>query len=207
METEFEALLTSVKPTTPLLNMAKTMFRSQWDYQADTDRQNKISLESELKQTQTKIARLLDRVINSDSPTLIAAYEEKIKQFEADKILLGEKLARCGSVLPDYDETFRTAFVFLENPQKLWASERLADKRTTLKLVFAQNLEYVRREGFRTASFSLPFKVLQEMKRYDYHMAEREGFEPSEGINPRWFSRPVHSTALPPLRNSLLYTP
>jgi hypothetical protein len=31
-------------------------------------------------------------------------------------------------------------------------------------------------------------------------MAEREGFEPSKGVSPCRFSRPVHSTALPPLR-------
>ena len=31
-------------------------------------------------------------------------------------------------------------------------------------------------------------------------MAEEEGFEPSKGFHPCRFSRPVHSTALPPLR-------
>ena len=35
-------------------------------------------------------------------------------------------------------------------------------------------------------------------------MAEREGFEPSEDLHPRRFSRPVHSTALPPLRMCIL---
>ena len=31
-------------------------------------------------------------------------------------------------------------------------------------------------------------------------MAEGQGFEPWKGVNPCWFSRPVHSTALPTLR-------
>ena len=30
--------------------------------------------------------------------------------------------------------------------------------------------------------------------------AESQGFEPREGLHPRWFSRPVHSTTLPTLR-------
>ncbi len=34
-------------------------------------------------------------------------------------------------------------------------------------------------------------------------MAEEERFELSEGFHPRWFSRPVHSTALPPLRGTV----
>ena len=40
-------------------------------------------------------------------------------------------------------------------------------------------------------------------------MAEEERFELSEDFHPRWFSRPVHSTALPPLRDRggiLLYS-
>ena len=32
-------------------------------------------------------------------------------------------------------------------------------------------------------------------------VAEGERFELSEDFRPRWFSRPVHSTALPPLRD------
>ena len=31
-------------------------------------------------------------------------------------------------------------------------------------------------------------------------MAERQGFEPWKAVTPCWFSRPVHSTALPSLR-------
>ena len=37
---------------------------------------------------------------------------------------------------------------------------------------------------------------------YFVKMAEGEGFEPSMDSRPCWFSRPVHSTALPPLRAS-----
>ncbi len=35
-----------------------------------------------------------------------------------------------------------------------------------------------------------------------FYMAEREGFEPSEGLHPRRFSRPVLSTAQSPLRKA-----
>ncbi len=34
-------------------------------------------------------------------------------------------------------------------------------------------------------------------------VAEEVGFEPTEGVNPRRFSRPVHSTTLPLLRHAL----
>jgi hypothetical protein len=34
-------------------------------------------------------------------------------------------------------------------------------------------------------------------------VAEEERFELSEDFHPRWFSRPVHSTTLPPLRGTV----
>ena len=36
-------------------------------------------------------------------------------------------------------------------------------------------------------------------------MAEEVGFEPTVGVNPRRFSRPVHSTTLPLLRHKVEY--
>ena len=35
-------------------------------------------------------------------------------------------------------------------------------------------------------------------------MAEGEGFEPPDRVNGQWFSKPPHSTALPPLQMSYL---
>lgn len=38
---------------------------------------------------------------------------------------------------------------------------------------------------------------------FPQNVAEEVGFEPTEGVNPRRFSRPVHSTTLPLLRRPL----
>lgn len=40
----------------------------------------------------------------------------------------------------------------------------------------------------------------QSPRKIDIKMAEGQGFEPWVGVNPRWFSRPVLSTAQPPLQ-------
>lgn len=37
-------------------------------------------------------------------------------------------------------------------------------------------------------------------------MAERVGFEPTERLHARWFSRPVLSTTQPPLQRRLIET-
>ena len=44
-----------------------------------------------------------------------------------------------------------------------------------------------------------------ETKLNNQIMAEEVGFEPTVGVNPRRFSRPVHSTTLPLLRHPFSY--
>ena len=75
-------------------------------------------------------------------------------------MVLAENIAKCGTPIRDYDDTFRTAMGFLESPWNLYASEHLADKRAALKLTFPNQLRYHREEGFRTPETSLPFKML-----------------------------------------------
>ncbi|MFQ5443023.1 MAG: hypothetical protein ACE5EK_00260 [Nitrospinales bacterium] len=87
-----------------------------------------------------------------------------IKQLEEEKILLSEKIQNCGRPLQGFDDTFRTAMMFLGNPRILWASERIEDKRTVLKLAFSEKLPHCRKEGFRTARTALPFRLLEGLE-------------------------------------------
>ena len=80
----------------------------------------------------------------------------------AQKLVLREKIANCGKPIASFDQTYRTAMGFLENPQKLWASDQLEDRRAVPKLVFADKLTYSKKEGYRTAKITLPFKTLSD---------------------------------------------
>ncbi len=59
-----------------------------------------------------------------------------------------------------------------------------------------------RKDGLERPSFAAATSV-----SYFVKMAEGAGFEPAVGVNPLWFSRPVHSTALPPLRGPIILGP
>ena len=136
-------------------------------------------MKAEISQIDRKLNQLLDRIVDADSETLIKAYEKRVQEFESQKLLLNEKIANCGRPLPDYDETFRTALAFLASSCKLWASERLEDRRAVLKLAFADNMAYVPKEGFRTAEFSLPFRALRDFSGSKREMVPVAGIEPA----------------------------
>ena len=99
-------------------------------------------------------------------------------ELEEQKIRTAEALAISGRPLRSFDESLRTALEFLANPLKLWQFGNLEYKRVVLKLAFADRLIYSRKEGFRTAVLSLPFKVLELLSEAGKEMALPTGFEP-----------------------------
>ena len=179
LERDFEALLRSVLPTPGLLTLASKMFRELWEHRATSEAERARNLKTELAKVNQQIGRLLDRIATSDIASVTRAYETRIRNLEEQKLLIGEKMAKCGRPVRHYDEILRTALDFLGNPWKLWASDRMEDKRMVLKLVFVERLSYIRDSGFRTAHLSLPFKVLGGLSDGDLKMVRREGLEPS----------------------------
>ncbi len=178
LEGEFEALLHKLKPTEGLFTVSRMMFEDLWNYRIQSQKSQKVSLETEIRNIDKKIEQLLDRIVEADSSNVIRAYENRIRDLEAKKIEMKEKIACCGKPIRDFDETFRTAMDFLSKPHKLWCSEHLEDKRAVLKLTFTDRLAYIQNEGFRTAKTTLPFKVLGGFSEGENKMAPRRGFEP-----------------------------
>ena len=115
---------------------------------------------AELSQIDRKVEQLVERLLTAESETVIRVYETQIGKLESEKHVLKEKIAKCGTPLDTYDDSFRTAMGFLANPWNLWKSDRMEDKRTVLKLAFEGNLIYCRKEGLRNPELSMPFKAL-----------------------------------------------
>ena len=178
MENEFEALLSELRPTRDLFAMAYDMLKEMWSNRLEASQISKSTLKKQLGQIDRKTAQFLDRIVDTDSPTIINAYETRIRTLEEDKVLLADKIAMCGRPVADFDETFRTAMEFLANPQKLWASGQLLNQRAAVKLTFPRHLRYVRNQGFRTAETSLPFKVLAGVSSGKKDMVGDTGIEP-----------------------------
>ena len=178
LEGEFETLLHKLTPTQGLFKVARAMLEELWNHRLHSQKARRQSLEAESRKIDRKIEQLLDRLVDTESATVINSYENRIERLEKDKLVIAEKIAACGRPVRSFDETVRTALDFLSNPWKLWASGRLEDRRAVLKLAFADRLVYSRNEGVRTAKTTLPFKALGSFCGGENKMARPEGFEP-----------------------------
>ncbi|GAB5373669.1 MAG: hypothetical protein AcusKO_01310 [Acuticoccus sp.] len=177
LEGEFAEILQTITPARSLVEMARAMFRQAWDQRAAMAFESAVRLKRKLAKVETNVAALPERVIAAESPTVIKAYERKIRDLEIEKATLGDKLAAAGQPVRPFDEIYRTLFDFLANPLKLWGSVRLDLQRIVLKLVFADHLTYERNLGYRTPKTSSIFKVLDGLNGQNCKMVRSRRLE------------------------------
>jgi site-specific DNA recombinase len=182
LEAQFSELLATLRPSPELHNLAVEMFRDLWRLRASAGESMRTQISSEAKKIEADISSLVNRIMAASSDTLVAAYEKRVHELEMEKSVLSEKIAQCGRPLTNFDDSYRTAIEFLENPLNLWNSNRLEDKRAVLKLVFAQRISFQRQSGFRTVKTSIPFSLfngLDDSDPEESEMVPRAGFEPA----------------------------
>ena len=177
IDSAFEGVMKSLVPARELFDLAGATFRDSWNGQLAKAGQRRSDLKKDAQDIEKKISVMLDRIVDAESRTVIAALEKRVDELETQKLIIEENIARCGSPIRDYDETFRTAMGFLANPWNLYTSERMEDKRAALKLTFPNQLRYHREKGFRTPETSLPFKMLGSDFSNLAVMARPERFE------------------------------
>ncbi|WP_406567298.1 recombinase family protein [Azospirillum fermentarium] len=178
IEEEFEKLLQTMTPSATAFKVVKDMFKSLWDRRSMQSATETKALGAEIVKIERQVEQLLERILETSTSSVIAAYEQKVQKLEREKLLIQERMANSGRPKSSFDSTLRTALEYLLSPWKLWCSDKLEDKRTVLKLTFANHLSYVRNEGFRTPDLSLPFKLLGELSGRKSEMASPTGFEP-----------------------------
>ena len=178
LENDFTDILVRMKPSENLFQLARDMFKDAWGQRLAQAKSLKAAGKTEITRIEKEIERLVDRIVDSGSPTAINAYESRIAKLEKQKHLAAEKLETGTQPARPFDEMFELALAFLANPSKLWASERLEDKRTVLKLAFSERLAYQRNTGFRNPKIALPFKMLDNVRTLNCEMARWGGFEP-----------------------------
>ncbi len=175
---QFEQVLHRLTPTPDLVYVTRTAVKQVWQDHHDNYKKYQSSIQAELQSLDKKIEQFLDRIIEADNASLIKAYETKITKMEREKESLATQLEGNSEIPTDFESSFQTVFDFIGNPQKLWHSDDIDDKRLVLKLVFTQPLAYRRNEGFQTAAISLPFKLSGQFADSKSAMVEDSGIEP-----------------------------
>lgn len=163
LEGDFEKLLKEVTPSPIMVKMVEDVVERARDIKLGSYQEIRDGLLRDRKLVDQKIQQFLDRVVTTDSATLVATYEKQIKQLENQKAVLDERLENCGTVDESFEKVNRTALEFLANPYRFWDKADLTGKRIVLKATFLKQITYQKGTGYRTADLSRPFAVLREL--------------------------------------------
>lgn len=178
IEGAFEGLLGEMKPSPVTNRLIRQMFVNCWQIFTASEGDRKADCKAAIARLNAKRTKLLDRILATDNDTIASAFEGELEKLENKKRGLEAQMAEKTRASGTFEETFRTAFDFLSNPSKLWASEHFEHKRMVLRLAFPGRIQYCRNEGVRTAGIAEPFRVLGDFSAGKLHMVGPEGLEP-----------------------------
>lgn len=161
LERQFEELLGSVQPRPEVLELVQAALLGIWDERLGDVRGLVERQQRELDEIDRAIKKYCAQLLETDSPTVRRAYEEKAEELNVRKLRLGSRIEADAARLETYD--FRTAldtvFGCLKDPLQMWKSGKLDLRRAVLRLVFSEPLVYDRGTGFRTTTLSLPLAI------------------------------------------------
>ncbi|MEL7470608.1 MAG: recombinase zinc beta ribbon domain-containing protein [Pseudomonadota bacterium] len=142
VESAFETLLRDLTPAPELIAVLKSMISDLQKSREETGKENLRIRKRDLAAIEAKIAKLVDRLLDTDSATLQAAFEKKLNEFEESRANLKAQLAGSDDLTARYSRISRTAIAFLTNPLKLWKSGAFAHQKTVARLAFSSLIPY-----------------------------------------------------------------
>jgi site-specific DNA recombinase len=105
-----------LQPARGLFEVAKAMLRDAWDMRLAGAHSAKDAVQKQLGDVERQIESLLDRMVESASPSVVGAYETRIKKLERQKIALAERVANVVPPKGRLEECIELALQFLSKP-------------------------------------------------------------------------------------------
>src|SRR5690606_11428501 len=113
------------------------MFKKAREIRSHNRHREIFELKKQLTDTERKIGQLLDRIIEAESPSVVAAYEKNVSALEDDQISRAEKITNFTHSFPDFNGHSRTALQVLENPRHIWDNMGIRLEDNPDKTVFS----------------------------------------------------------------------
>ena len=89
-----------MQPSENVFAAARAMFKTLWNRCLASQLESKRTLDAERSTIERQVEQFLDRIADTDVPSIVATYEKRIRDLEERKIVLAERIANCGRALP-----------------------------------------------------------------------------------------------------------
>ncbi len=185
LEDGFEDVLKSLQPTKQLVDLAIAMFRDAWNGRLDAAKSERDSWAHQVKAAEQSILELVDRLVETQNPTVIKAIESKIEKLEREKLLLVEKAEQPLPNAARFEECMELSMKFLSRPWDIYKNGSYSVRQTVLRLAFSEPLKFTPEGVYGTPKTTLPFRVLGGFSAKKCEMVLLERIELSTSPLPR----------------------
>lgn len=179
LEERFLDLLSVTKPTPGVLKLTRKLAEEVWSEKIAIDSDKKLTAKRSLTKLEMEIDNLVDQLVETCSKAVKARLTNRIEKLELQ--LAQQKLKIDAPVQGDAEFKIALDRVFsvLESPEKLWRTGNVEQQKLLQSLILLDPIEYRYQEGFGTALFSLPFRLLRPERKEKVDLVEAAGIEPA----------------------------
>lgn len=135
-------------PTKNLITVVTSMLKEAWDQRLSQTDQANTAVKRQLVQLGAQQDAMLDRLVETTNPKVIAAYEAKIAKLDEDKLLLTDQLSKATTPKHSMEDIFELLRDFLSNPWNIYKNGDLNLKKTVLRTTFAAPWRMTGKAGF-----------------------------------------------------------
>lgn len=82
LEGAFKTILVEMQPSATLIEIAKKMFESAWNQRLTQTKQIVSQFKQDIANIEKQTTQFLERIVSTENPKVISAYEDKITQLE-----------------------------------------------------------------------------------------------------------------------------
>ncbi|AWX92644.1 resolvase [Paracoccus mutanolyticus] len=110
-----EAILRCMRPARQFFALARAMFTDIWNARQAEAQRARAALSDQIRDIEKQIEGLLDRIMEGASPTVAAAYEQRIEKLERRKLVLADQAVNAAPPEDRLEELIEPALTFLSN--------------------------------------------------------------------------------------------
>ena len=119
VEEPFEEVLKALCPSEKLFRICRLMFRDAWELRAHDAVQIASRFRQDAAALQQNLDRVVDRLVEADSDSVVKACAARIERMDHDKRLLEDRIKHAGNPVAPFAETFELAMRFISNLWKI----------------------------------------------------------------------------------------
>lgn len=170
MEQLFVERLKDATPTEGILRLFERQLRAAFRNRTELRSERLRDDDARIEKLGKEIDALVDSVSRASMPSVRRIYEEKIADLQVQK----ETLEVHRGKVPDFalEPVMEKGYEFLKSPSMSWETGGLGQRKVIQQLAFDAPIIYDTELAYRTAEFSLVYRLFEASEGSEYSLVE-----------------------------------